>query len=175
MKILYTGGAKGADLVFEAAALKAGYEVHAFSFSGHKSHSKCLLKLGDSELNLAIPFVTNAAKRLGKNIPAPGHIRNLLLRNYYQVKDTEAVFAVSTFNVATNTIAGGTGWAVEMAIELKKPVFVYDQLRKLWIQFIDHKWQRSLWVPSIQAYDKITGIGSREINEFGINAINELF
>lgn len=42
-----------------------------------------------------------------------------------QVKNSDAVFAIG--HLVRGIVDGGTGWAVQMAIDDGKPVYVYDQ------------------------------------------------
>jgi hypothetical protein len=67
---------------------------------------------------------------------------NKLIRNWTQVKYSDAIFAIGTLvkpgqsidpNNSKETriakkviVSGGTGYAVEMAIQADKPVYVFD-------------------------------------------------
>ena len=57
---------------------------------------------------------------------------NLIRRNWYQVKDSNGVFAIGKLSASRSTVEGGTGWAVQMAVDSKKPVYVFDTVNSLW-------------------------------------------
>lgn len=111
-----------------------------------------------------------------------------LIRNWAQVKYADAIFAIGHLvrpgeplfpkqkndtRVAVNAaVQGGTGYAVGMAILHGKPVYVYDQERKQWYKNIDGKW----YVSDIPVLTKdFAGIGSRELNEDGKKAIEDVY
>lgn len=49
-------------------------------------------------------------------------------------KNSDAIYAIAEgFN--GNTVKGGTGWAVQMAIDSDKDVFVFDQSRSRWFTY----------------------------------------
>ena len=113
---------------------------------------------------------------------------NRLIRNWSQVKYSEAIFAVGHLvrpgeklfphqkndtRVALNAaVQGGTGYAVAMAILHGKPVYVFDQERKQWYKNIDGKW----FVSEVPVLTKnFAGIGTRELNEFGKKAIEDVY
>lgn len=112
---------------------------------------------------------------------------NRLIRNWAQVKYSDAIFAIGHLvrpgekisdkknetRVAVNAgVKGGTGYAVGMAILHGKPVYVFDQERKQWYKNIDGKW----FVSEIPVLTKnFAGIGTRELNEFGKKAIEDVY
>lgn len=112
-----------------------------------------------------------------------------LIRNWNQVKYSDAVFAVangfikkgeqiSDDRIANVTqVKGGTGWAVQMAITEGKPVYVYIQ------QGRDTGWYT--YDPDLQDFTKMiampmltpnfAGIGTRRLNNLGKRAIDDLY
>ena len=73
-------------------------------------------------------------------------------------------------------VDGGTGYAVMMAINNEREVFVFDQVRDKWF-----RWSYSTYsfieinsVPKITEQD-FAGIGTREIKSNGIKAINDVY
>jgi len=111
-----------------------------------------------------------------------------LIRNWSQVKYSEAIFAVGHLvipgeklfphqkndtRVALNAaVQGGTGYAVAMAILHGKPVYVFDQERKQWYKNIDGKW----FVSEVPVLTKnFAGIGTRDLNEDGKKAIETVY
>ena len=103
------------------------------------------------------------------------YVRNLLCRNWFQVKNADAIFAIGKFDGIKRTkVSGGTGWAVQMAIDNDKPVYFFDQPTNSWYIYIkEHK-------KFIQMYEtpKLTenfaGIGTRGITTDGEIAIKHV-
>ena len=96
---------------------------------------------------------------------------NLLSRNYAQVKNADAIFAVG--HLKNGIVDGGTGWAVQMAIDDNKPVYVYDQIRKQWFSNTNDQWQVFSGVPKLTK--NFAGIGTRELNQDGKDAIKQVY
>lgn len=111
-----------------------------------------------------------------------------LIRNWSQVKHSDAIYAIGTIvkegerifpnqpgdtRTAKHTaVTGGTGYAVEMAIQAGKPVYVFDQSRNRWFKNINGEWSVSE-VPTLTP--NFAGIGTRQIQQNGINAIRAVF
>lgn len=178
--VCYSGGAQGADAVFGQCAFKAGHIVKDFSFQGHRTNPAWRVELSQSMLDKADPYLVQANRVLGRRFPTANmFVNNLLRRNYYQVKDSDKVYAVATRTQDQKFVNGGTAWAVQMAIYLGKAVYLYDMNYRLWYAWsgnIMHKWMEvgSVFMmtgPS-GAY---AGIGSRNLTMDGANAIAKLF
>ncbi len=69
------------------------------------------------------------------SLQAKSFIRNLIYRNYYQIKDSEIVFAVADITPDGKNVEGGTGWAVAMAKIRELPIFVFQQTIDSWMKF----------------------------------------
>ena len=111
-----------------------------------------------------------------------------LIRNWSQVKYSDAIFAIGNIvnkgnklfpnkkndtRIASHVaVTGGTGYAVEMAIQAGKPVYVFDQKRLQWYKNIDGNWSKSD-TPTLT--NNFAGIGTREINEYGRQAIEDVY
>lgn len=175
----YSGGADGTDLLFENLCLKNGINMMAFSFNSHSCNSKCRIILDHNKLVEADPWLNTANRLLNRTVPYNKYyVMNLLRRNYHQVKNTDIVYAVTSID--ENIIPrGGTAWAIVIGTILSKPTYVYDQITHFW-----NKWDftKGIWaeitsdmVPVIKENLRFTGIGTRELEENGMNAILELF
>lgn len=170
----HSGGCPGSDMKWENEGNKYGVKTIAYSFGGHKQEGKNRVILSTEELNEGFENVLIANKTV-KRYPQgqARYIQNLLARNWFQVKNAEAVFAVGKF-VNAKLVSGGTGWAVQMSIDNKKPTFVFDQINNMWFFF---NYEHGIFWP----YDiipKLTknfaGVGTREINDKGIVAIEKI-
>lgn len=100
----------------------------------------------------------------------PDKYMNLLARNWIQVENSDAVFAIG--QLKNNVVDGGTGWAVQMAIDVNKPVYVFDQERNKWYTNIDKNWVE-IGTPTLTP--NFAGIGTRNINQNGIKAIRDVY
>lgn len=127
-----------------------------------------------------------AVKDLGRGMLAANSFPGgLVRRDYLQAKAADSVFAISTIlepgqkdkkgyinKTDHQVVEGGTGYAVQMAINLGKPVYVFDQLKNKWF-----KWENTSFVeteiPTLT--NKYAGIGTREINEKGKQAIRDVY
>tara|TARA_R110002096_G_scaffold27097_1_gene83217 strand:+ start:534 stop:9743 length:9210 start_codon:yes stop_codon:yes gene_type:complete len=178
---LNSGGAQGADTIFEEAAMEAGHEVEAMSFDKHDTKSKNRKKILPSLLQKADKFIKKANETLGRTIPNKNYVRNLLRRNYYQVKDVNQVIAVGHLTPLKNEVRGGTGWAVQMAIDLgrvenkmaDKDIHVFNLAKNEWTKWDGKKFVKAE-APSLS--NNYAGIGARPYskeNLFGITKEGE--
>jgi hypothetical protein len=129
----------------------------------------------DGELEKMIEDVLKANETL-KRDPSNQvqYVKNLLSRNWFQVKNSDAVFAIGKM-INMKLIDGGTGWAVQMAIDSKKQIFVFDQKFNRWNKFNYNKMEfdRFCEVPTLT--ENFAGIGTREINPWGVAAIQQIY
>lgn len=111
--------------------------------------------------------------RVKKAIPA-----SLLSRNWQQVKNADAVFAiVEGFERAKSGVIkakGGTAYAIQMAINHGKPVFAFSQPSGNWYSYSpeDNKWNQ---VSTPTLTPNFAGIGTRKINDAGRQAIRDVY
>jgi glutaredoxin 2 len=117
-----------------------------------------------------------------------------LIRNWSQVKNSDAVFAIGQivktgekiFPDQTNdtrvaqapSVTGGTGYAVGMAINNNKPAFVFNQTKNSY-EVGWYKWDSNLndfiKVETPVLTKNFAGIGTRNINEAGKQAIRDVY
>lgn len=182
-----SGGAPGSDTIWEIFCEIYGIKVRAFSYKTKNHNSPNKIEISEEDYEEGVQKIKKANKMLGrKNIDK--HM-NLLARNWAQVKYSEEIFAIGTILnpgdisksgfVVTSKMAsvdGGTGYAVQMAILNEKTVYVFDQNKELWYKwsYITDQFMRVRIVPKIQC-QSFAGIGTRDINEAGKKAIEEVF
>ena len=93
--ICYSGGASGSDFLFELESIKHNIKVVAFSFDGHTTKSENRYILSKNQLKEGFEHIKIANERLGRNIKnAQPYVRNLISRDWFQVKNSDAIFAV---------------------------------------------------------------------------------
>lgn len=173
---LFSGGASGSDLLWETLGSKYGVRVRAFSFETHGRRSSARVVLSNEQLKKADEFLHKANKTLKRHFPTrKPFVNNLLRRNWFQVKDTNGVFAVGQLNASRSTVEGGTGWAVQMAVDARKPVYVFDVICSSWKRY-DYGKKTFLpckTVPKLSL--NFTGIGTRTLPANGKTAIEKVF
>jgi hypothetical protein len=172
----HSGGAEGADNYFEEIGQKYGVQTLAYSYKTQYHQSKNKVELNESEYQEGILHVDIANETLQK-FKIKRYMK-LLSRCWFQVKNSEQIFAVSTIIAKNNRefVKGGTGWTVQMAIDNNKEVFLFDQKKNSWFywDYQESKFKIRNETPAITAMN-FAGIGARIINEKGINAIENLF
>jgi hypothetical protein len=175
--ICMSGGAPGADLQFGMNAGRAGHYVIHWSFSGHKTDAPQseVVQLSEDQLTEAHDALEVANASLKRRIPwQKKWMLNLLRRNYFQVRWSESVYAVSEIDWKTNTVKGGTGWAIEMSKSLALPkIYVYDQKQEAWYVWTEQEWINT--TDPDQPTGVYAGIGSRDLQEGGKLAIRRLY
>lgn len=181
-----SGGAVGADTVFENKCIERGIKVRAFSYKTKYHDSPNKVEISDDDYNEGVNEINRANKVLGRF--GIHKYMNLLARNWSQVKYSNQVFAIGSivnpgskdskgyYNKSKyDIVSGGTGYAVQMAINNEKEVYVYEQNKKSWF-----RWSyNALRFVQLKDTPKITeenfaGIGTREINSDGVQAIEDL-
>lgn len=180
-----SGGAKGSDTVWERESLKYGIKVRAFTYKTPYHLSTNRVEISDVDFNEGVDRIKIANRRLKRRLN-PKYL-NLLSRNWAQVKNSEEIYAIgwvikpggvdrqgyinkSNYEV----VSGGTGWAVQMAIDSGKVVYVFHQDECVWFK----------WSPIIEKFKPVdcpiisvnsfAGIGTREINNSGEVAIIDI-
>lgn len=173
--INHSGGCIGSDIEWETQCYDYSIKTISYSFPNHIQYGKNPKILNSDELNEGWEQVLLCEKPIRRplykinNIP---YVKNLLCRNWFQVKNADAIFAIGRFVIGSNKLFdGGTGWAVQMAINNKKKVYVFDQNIDSWFIFYYPKNEFAEISGSPYLTKNFAGIGTREINENGKQAI----
>jgi len=175
--VCHSGGAQGADFYFENFGNKFHVRTIAYSYKTPFHNSLLKKELTEQEFFEGCEKIEIANVALNRF--KYQHMLKLLARNWFQVKYSDEVFAVGSIKSRKGNIQflkGGTGWAVQMAIDRGIPVYVYDQDQLRWFS-----WSYALKMFQVCVDNPIitkknfTGIGTRRINLFGINAIEDLY
>ena len=173
--LLLSGGAAGAEAAFGEEAERAGVPERNFSFDGHepkRSNGQVLLSEDDLALGkVSWRYLKSHMRRDYKNDPK---LQRVLQSIWHQVNPAGEVFAVGQLQ-ADGTAKGGTGWAVELARHLKKPVWVFDQEDKSWSSWFvaQQRWQPC--DDPIITCKHFAGSGTRHLSKAGRQAIRDLF
>jgi hypothetical protein len=169
-KICHSGGATGADFIWENEALKKGYKIKSYSFEGHNTKSKNRVILTEKELKEGFEQIKSANKLLNRNLNnLISYTKKLISRDWFQAKNADAIYAVGVFD--GDMVAGGTAYCVACAINLNKPVYFFEQNEGMW-----YIWNNGFEVcEEVTLVDNFAGVGTRKINQKGIDAITKLF
>jgi hypothetical protein len=171
----YSGGAQGADAVWELESIKHHFKVVAYSFDGHNTKSSNTLVLSPNQLKEGFKHIEIANKRLNRNIyNTSSYVKNLISRDYFQVKNSDAIFAIGRLQTE-NTVMGGTGYAISCAVDQKKPIYFFEQNDNQWYYYDYESDRFEIYEEIPKLTEKFAGIGTREINQNGVNAIINLF
>lgn len=176
----HSGGAKGSDMAWDRIGRKYGFE-------NHKHWRPEDLTDVSKEVSEQIFWdVRKAAEALGR----PSNFRGIELvhRNWLQVHHSKAnIYAVApivlpgyrdgqgyTNKTKKPIVSGGTGWAIEMAIQKQGSVFVFNTSKDLW-----YRWDYGLYwfcectTPILTQF--YAGIGSRITTSTGMEAIERVY
>lgn len=177
---LTSGDAKGADAAWTTVAYEFGI------IDKRNYTAKSYTELSEQEKAEADSEYIKAAQALKKSLASKDtYSGKLVRRDWLQVKNADAVFAVARIlqpndvgergyvnTTGHEVVDGGTGYAVQMAINNNKSVHVFDQNRNQW--FI---WDGSKFVaeetPTLTR--RFAGVGTRNLSEEGKAAINNVF
>ena len=182
---LSTGNAPLSDQTWQRVAKKYGVSnirvynpEHMINNPERRAEAGVALKKASNNIPNKYPITS------GKN---PDFSNALLERNYFQVKNSDGVFAVGkrTKNQKGLGIEGGSAWAVQMGIDQGKPVYVFDVVSNKWFTG-DNTFVRGMDTPPTLT-PNFTGIGAtgrgnkwkegftREEKARVVNAIEDVF
>ena len=163
--IQHSGGAVGAD--YEWARQGAPFGVVSRHYWHRRRTPYGNVEISEADFHEGVQHVLLANLSLHRR---PEHYMDLLARNWCQVKYSDAVFAIGMLN--RGVVEGGTAWAVQMAIDVNKPVYLFDQVSERWLTSRDGLWV-NCDIPVLTRH--FAGIGSRQITPAGIRAIADVY
>ncbi len=186
--INHSGGARGSDIAWEILGKDYGVKTIAYSFEGHRCLSPNRAILTDNELMEGWEKVLITSHNLNRNLHnITPYVRKLLSRNWFQVKNSDAIFAIGIIinpkkrnekgyinSTGKDIVDGGTGYAVDLAITFtEKPVYIFEQNLNKWFLWNKDKFEEISYIPTLT--ENFAGIGTREINDNGIEAIKNVY
>ena len=182
VKVAHSGGAKGADTLF-SHLIYTNYphiDIIHHSFTGHKLYSTTGRQLihSDDELYAWNNTLKTICGSLDRKLPSDEYIKKLLLRNIFQIKDTESVIGIGPITDHSMCIVGGgTGYAVKYGQLLNIPMLVYNLVDDLWYYSLHgFGFQKLNRLPEFSKFpSSITCIGSRKLSRNSLININNLF
>lgn len=185
--ICNSGCAPGSDTIWELYAEIYNIKVVGFSYKTKEHTTPNKVEMSEEDYKEGIEKIKKANKILGRqNIDK---YMNLLARNWAQVKYSSEIFAIGRIvqlgdvtdkgyvvKCKSPSVDGGTGYAVQMAIQAGKTVYVFDQKHEVWYKwsYILEDFLKLKSTPIIRS-KYFAGIGTREINKAGEKAIENVF
>ena len=138
---IISGGATGVDCKAETLAKHHGLPINVLVPPCHP-RSKTIHPLSYSQLQEANPWIRQAEHTLDRRLTEPIS-RQYIQRNFCLVKQADLVLAFTCFEPrktvfglpVNTTCMGGTGWAVEFAKMLRKPLYVYELTLDFWFWY----------------------------------------
>ena len=182
--VCHSGGANGSDTEWGLLAEKHGMAVRAYWYSEKTPAVRGLrpawsVELTDEQYEEGLDACDVANRTLRRMAPRYMNpfARHLIARDWMQVKNADAVFAVGAF-LRSGIVDGGTGWAVQMAIDDRKPVFFYNQDELQWYEVrydADGKarFEKRAAAPALTK--NFAGVGTRNLSDAGKRAIADVF
>lgn len=184
--LFFSGGAQGADTFWGEAASKYGYTTI------HLRHNDDFMKKGFVEAfpnNRGYEEAVNAVMKANETLKHENidqWIDKFLARDYMQVKKSNMVVAIadSVEKVSkhqgedSHIEAKGTPWAVQMAIDAGKPVYVYDLKKKIWTSNIDGKWNFSgVDIPRLDSRTALIGttVSNNDVKKVAYDVMSKNF
>lgn len=177
--INHSGGAQGADLEWDRIGREFGVTNH---IHWRPKHLRGLSKDAQQQV---IEAIESAARVLFR----PTHFVGIewVQRNWIPTHHADAIYAISYILVPgqedlrglanksnKEVVAGGTGWAVEIAIQMGKPVFVFDMNTNVWFQW-SYKMRKFDRCPIPMLTKIFSGIGARTLTLNGTTAIDNVY
>ena len=171
-----SGGAIGSDSEIENECEKySNIKTIAFSFKEHNTKSKNKKELSQDELNEGFEHVKIANETLKRDITnISNYVKNLLSRNWFQVKNSDTIFAIGILKRNRKEVNGGTGWCIQQSIDNNKPVYLFEQNINSWFKYEKEikEFVKINYIPTLTK--NFAGVGTRQLNDNGKNAIKKL-
>lgn len=172
---LYSGGASGAEAAFGVQAERFGLAEVNYSFFGRDiARARGLTELSEAELRRGDVSLAYVSQRMGRAYSVVPEFRRILQSIWHQVNSAGQVLVVGALQ-EDGTVRGGTGWGAELARVWNKPLWIFDQEREAWFQWVvlDQAWAASE-IPTLRP-GGICGTGTRSLSAAGRAAIESVF
>jgi hypothetical protein len=171
--VLLSGAAEGSEAEFGALAERWGVVERHVTFAGRKTaRTRGLVTLSPQELKQGDVSWTYLKAHMHREYKRTTEFRKVMQSIWHQVNPTGEVFAVGVIQ-PDDTVRGGTGWAVQLAKHLHKPVTVFDQERGAWFRWNSGQWRPI--DPPVVRRRIFSGTGTRRPDARAREALRELF
>ena len=106
------------------------YRGDCFVMKEWNTHVYRLHHLKPEEKVVADLVIQEASLALGR--PLPPRYVDALYRKYQKVKNSNTTYGFGVLAENRKELKGTQGWSVQMALQLKKKVYVYDEKTRQW-------------------------------------------
>ena len=103
----------------------------------------------------------------------PEILISLLQRKYTVLLQADTLFAFGHITQDCKTLRGGTGWCVQIAMDMGKTIYAYDIENRTWFQVRNKRFYLKSDAPTLALKSVI--LGSKQIGPFTNNEIQHLF
>ena len=171
----HSGGAYGADTEWDIIGRQYGLtKFNHYRDEGNQSLSKRLRASGVKAKVLTKEQIEEARTKEFKLLGTlqPDTLQgNLQVRNYYQVANSDGIFAIATINQDMNGVTGGTNTAVQLGIKMNKEVHVWNTVDEKWYKYnsTTNKFEQE---DTPVLTKKFAGIGTRDIENYQVKNKN---
>ena len=124
--VLYSNGEFGVNRIAEEMAKEYGVQNQVFDQVQTPAGVELLLTANSA--------ISKASETLQREVPSHIYLQTLLQRNYRIVNKAHTVYAFGHLESDCRKLRGGTGWSVQMALDLGKEVLVYDIQTNNWFR-----------------------------------------
>ena len=144
---LHSGGAYGADTTWDLIGREFGItKANHYRAHNNQKLSKQLSKEGikaEIVTQEQLDFARDEVNRLLNRNYKDDFIGNLQARNYYQVVNSDGVYAIAPMADNKKSVTGGTNTAVQLGIKLGKPLYVWDTKTQTWYTWKDNQFVKT--------------------------------
>lgn len=175
----YSGGANGSDHQWEVIGREIIKDPHILNFT-HYYHGKKTpygtRHISEQDYHDGVNAVHRANKTLKRETKM---FMSLLARNYVPIREADTVFAIVESIPKHSpgkkhvSINGGTGWSIQMAQDMGKTVYLFDQTVNQWKEF-EQGWGWCKCTCPILT-PGFAAIGTRALKEGGRKAIADIY
>lgn len=169
--INHSGGAYGADTAWDLIGRQYGVSDNRhYRESNNPNVSNTLKKAGVDPVILSKEQLEEARdqveKLLGKRYEDTIQ-GNLKVRNFYQVINSDGIFAIAKLNKDKTGVLGGTNTAIQLGIQLNKKLYVWDVDTEKWYSY-DTTSKIFVETDTPILTKNFAGIGTRDIQNYNI-------
>ena len=125
-----------------------------------------------SEGEKVIAAIVKANETLQRE-PLQEGLISLLQRKYTVLLQADTLFAFGHITRDCKTLRGGTGWCVQMAMDMGKTIYAYDIENSTWFQVRNKRFYLKPDAPTLALRSVV--LGSKQIGPITNNAIQHLF
>lgn len=182
---------EGGDSIWSQLAMAEGINVTTYSPQDYDNLSAKEMKEADAAYEQASKdmkrtFIPKPDKSNNESDEKLNDKSKLVRRDYMQIKNADQVFALGRIlnpgiigsrgrnNADHQVVDGGTGYGVQMAINLGKEVHVFDENENSWFVW-DKKSNSFVKTNTPVITGNFAGIGSRKLNNNSAKAAKDVF